>query len=301
MRDDLDPARWTPNAIRRQVGPRPEPGDLIGHKYAAWRVVEVNPVTDADLNEQQRHNMALRKPGYQELCRPYYLVLAHTNGPILARVQVLDDGTKTLHVAVDRPDWTRVHIMPERYQTCSCHGHPWPCQGEMQDRVAARGVAAMEALASKVPGCCWCCNEPITHRQHTVDYPGDNVDLPGGPSVRFHLRRSCYYSATQYELRWLAVDPRRERVLTWPRCGGILVIHADGSSECRPWSSPQLTIASAPDCGGHLTHDHGTRSACFCVDDNPCPRGCSREGHPGVTTPRPARQPAGQATIEEAA
>ncbi|WP_147457223.1 hypothetical protein [Micromonospora pisi] len=183
-----------------------------------------------------------------------------------------------------------------------------PCRAELEDREVTARLAEVEVFATRLPGCCWSCGEPISSRQRAVDYPGDNLDLPGGPEARFHTRETCSGDAKRYELRWIAVDPRRERILTYPKCGGILVVHGDGSSECR--SGPGLAgdHESEPDCRGHLTHDHGAHAACYVGDaylarpeDMPgCPRGCSRQGHPGATGyRRPERRPAagGAATL----
>lgn len=193
------------------------------------------------------------------------------------------------------PTWD---LYPEsgRWPQCSCCGEPMPCRAELEDREVGKQLDVVEKLASRMPGCCWGCGEPITSRQKAVTYPGDNLDLPGGQPVRFHTRRDCHWMAAQYELRWIAADPRNERVLTWPECGGILVVHRDGSSECMSGPGPFGGVRTGePNCEGHLTHDHGATTACyvagdwFAVHDWPgCPRGCAVEGHPGA---RPARRP----------
>lgn len=277
-----DPDRWT--AIRcpgthLPCGRRPEPGEVFGLRYGAWRVVEVRVSDDVDLTDDDRELMNRYKPEYRERYRPYAVVLDHIGGPNL-----MGSGRTRVHLDGLRVEWV---LLGERYPVCSCHGHPWPCQDADRDRVATLQAKVMdEQLAKAVPGVCPSCGEPITHRQKTVTYPGENVDVPGGPEPRFHTRRGCLYDAERYEERWLAVDPRRERILTWPVCPGPLIVHGDGSSECR---------RPVPDCQGHLTHDHGTRSACYAASSRPCPRGCSPDGHPGVrTTPRPIRIPFGE-------
>lgn len=235
----------------------------------------------------------------------WLIASAHTVFRI-ARVELLDDG-ETLRVWVNhvggvRPAEPRGHVPPDgqyrfsvpladagwyvypktgRWPMCGCCGEPMPCRAELEDRAAKAASAKLDELMSRMPGCCWACGEPITSRQQGVTYPGDNLDLPGGQQVRFHLRRACWSSAAAYEDRWLSEDPSRKRIITYPDCPGTLVVHADGSSECR----------SKTPCGGHLTHDHGHVAACFSADKNACPRGCSIVGHPGCQpSPRPLRR-----------
>jgi hypothetical protein len=188
----------------------------------------------------------------------------------------------------------RWHLYPEsnRWPQCSCCGEPMPCRAELRDRKVAAEAKRLDVLTSRVPGCCWACDEPITGRQKVVEYPGENLDLPGAPPPRFHMRSSCWHAATRYEERWIAVDPRNERVLTWPKCAGMLIVHGDGSSECRtaPSLMTGVVYEGEPNCGGHLTHDHQTMAACYAADSAACPRGCPRDGHPGCrTSPRPPR------------
>lgn len=151
-----------------------------------------------------------------------------------------------------------------------------------------------------IPGACWACGELIGNREKSVTYPGDNLDLAGGRQVHFHMRGICVYHARAYEEQWVAVDPRRERILTYPNCDGILVIHADGSTEC---ASGLDFIGrqhrSQPDCRGHLSHDHRAERVCYVGEDyfrpksmaDPCHRGCDPERHGGTTkAPRPQRR-----------
>lgn len=100
-----------------------------------------------------------------------------------------------------------------RFPRCSCCGEPMPCRQDLIDTQVAAEAAALDWHASKLPGCCWACAEPITSRQQSVIYAGDNLDLPGGPDVQFHTRISCVHEAKAYEKRWLAADPDRTPIL----------------------------------------------------------------------------------------
>lgn len=235
---------------------------------------------EANWTDDERKFVAKLSPARQHL-RPYSVTIALVAGPNL-----IGNGRRSrVHISGHMMDWV---LLGDRYPVCSCHGHPWPCQDADRDRVAAMQARVMEReIARALPGLCPACGEPITARQKTITYPGENLNVPGGPEPTFHLRRFCYHEATQYELRWIAAGPRRERILTWPDCPGTLVVHYDGSSECR---------RGVPDCRGHLTHDHRTRGACYGFSG--CSRGCVREGHPGCrTTPRPPRPTANQGSL----
>lgn len=297
-----DPSLWAPDYDYRHRSTRVSEGQLVGYRYAAWRIIEVRPVADHDLTDEQRDQIEAHvriwkaevREHKREEFRPTVYVLRHERGPLLApkgwKVDRLHDGSRVIHVAKKEPGINAWSVLPEPYRVCSCHGDPWPCQEVDRAEVAAAAAERLDALMAKVPGCCWACGEPITSRQRTVAYPGDNIDLPGGPSVRFHQRRGCWGAALRYEERWIAVDPRHERILTYPRCGGMLIVHHDGSSECSTMRD-RPAVAGEQACAGHLTHDHTSMAACYAADGAGCPRGCPREGHPGAApAPRPSRQ-----------
>lgn len=289
--------RWFP--LRTSGKDRVNVGELIAHKHAVWRVVRIEDVPLSDADRDVWLNDGMPDPETWS-ARPYRITLDWVAGAAPPWAKDGDDRKRgTISVPARAHPWWRVYTS-ERWPQCSCCGEPMPCRAELEDEqvsVSLDQVARFEAIPA---GACWACAEPITIRQKAVTYPGENLDLPGGQQVHFHTRRACVRQAHEYEERWLAADPRRERILTWPRCDGVLVVHADGSSECR---SGGMVLGkqrnSQPDCEGHLTHDHSSVQACYVSDnwltpsewEGGCPRGCSRIGHPGTcTTPRPARR-----------
>lgn len=292
--------RWSPLGTHTALD-IPAVGSLIAREHAVWRIVNVTdlPLTDGDREVWLDANMPdletwrgrPRRVDVQWLggARPDW---ANPNGPVQAAHLTLPAATYRAE------DW---HVYPSgRWAQCSCCGEPMPCRAELQDREVNASLKQMEEFAARVPGSCWACGEPVSRRQKAVRYPGVNLDLPGGLEPVFHSRQQCAGAAKEYELRWIVEDPRRERILTYPKCGGILTVHADGSSECRSGQTVLGTEAvSDPECQGHLTHDHGAHAACYVGDgwlEHPsqmstCPRGCSRENHPGTrTSPRPERR-----------
>lgn len=292
--------KWVPFGAYHRHG-QPKVGELLGHEHGVWQVTEVVklPLSDADRDRWLESGMPDLGTWWR---RPYEVHVVQVGGvrPGWAAEGAVK-GTMTPNLE-RHAGW---YVYPGgRWAQCSCCGEPMPCRAELEDREVTSALNRIDKLARRRPGCCWCCEEEVSSRQKAVVYDGDNLDLPGGPQVRFHTRRSCWHQATRYEERWLAVDPRRERILTWPKCGGLLLVHADGSSECLSAPGPLgRECSSAPDCQGHLTHDHGTQSACYVsaagmalAPDMPgCTRGCDPNSRHGTwTTPRPPRAAAGQ-------
>lgn len=290
MKFSFTPGRdWYPLATRRHYR-RPEAGQLIAYKHAVWSVVRTEDALLSDADRQVWLNSGA--PDLNDWRdAPYRLVLDWVGGAAPPWAEKGDErkrGTLTIPAGAFR-SW---HVYPDgRWPQCSCCGEPMPCRAELEDQQVTASLNQIAKLEAIPPGACWACSEPITTRQKSVAYPGENLDLPGGQQPYFHTRGECRPSAHEYEERWLAADPRRERILTWPNCDGHLIVHADGSSECVSGPAPLggKQQAPQPDCRGHLTHDHGYHRACYVDFD--CTRGCKREDHHGTrTSPRPERR-----------
>lgn len=289
--------RWIPDRVRANYG-QPTPGDVIAYDHAVWHVTAV---ANVDLDDDARQVWV--EAGMPDLDtwrgRPYEVTVSWLGGARLDGMESPDDNEGFLEIPAGR--WITWYVYTDgRWPQCSCCGEPMPCRAARQDDEVERSLAKVAKLESILPGCCWACHEPITSRQKAVTYHGDNLDLPGAASPRFHTRQGCRSTAAKYEDRWTALDPRRERILTYPTCNGILSVHADGSSECSTGRSPLGAVATHQNgCRGHLTHDHNVHRACYVGenyfgqhDGSACERGCSRIGHPGTrTTRRPERRP----------
>jgi hypothetical protein len=279
---------WTPLGTRRHYD-RPKAGQLIAQAHTVWRVTNVQDVAldDADRDRWLKRGMPDPETWKQ---RPYEVKLEWIGG---AEPPWIKESTRGA-IRVSAEAFTTWDVYASgRWPQCSCCGEPMPCHAELEDRQVTTGLDKIEKLEAIPYGACWACSEPITTRQKSVTYPGDNIDLPGGQQPHFHTRRQCRGSAELYERKWIAADPRRERVLTWPKCGGILIVHADGSSDCVSGRSPLGgdECVSQPDCEGHLTHDHGSIRACYVHEDymrpsewgkDRCPRGCDPASHHGT-------------------
>lgn len=276
----------------------PTKGDLVAIAHSVWRITDVTGRTFDDTDE--RRWVAAGRPDratWRE--RPYHLTGIFLGGSLPdwgQQYQGEEGNLQGIFAGVGVQ--TRWFVYTGgRWPRCSCCGEPMPCRAELQDLQVKDAVDQLNMFAARVAGSCWACAEPITRRQEVVVYDGDNLDYPAGPVIRFHTRAACAEGAREYERRWLAADPTRSRVLTWPDCAGMLVVHHDGSSQCLTGPDGKTHIGE-PGCRGHLTHDHKTSSACYgnwvWPQEGNCPRGCAKEGHPGVEhTPRPARPVAG--------
>lgn len=287
--DEYVPQQWFPHGAHRKHG-LPEPGWLIARSHAVWRVEAVVPrpvVSDRD-------QAVWRDAGYPDVDtwdrRPYLVRAFHVGGwnpkniqPTRAAVLSIPAGWM----------WLEWHVYPrDRWPMCSCCGEPSPCRADAEDVTVGAAVRKAERFGECMPGCCWACHEPVTSRQTSVRYDGVNLDLPTSLPPQFHTRQACRRLAVAYELRWLAADPDRPRILTYPDCGGWLLCHADGVTECMPFSDGDERLflsggrfgEAAPDCGGHLTHDHHAQSACQAAG---CPHGCG----PGNWIRLPERPP----------
>lgn len=250
----LDPNAWQPtrdNLCEWYGSARPEVGDLIAWRYAAWRVHDIRPYLDVDLTDEQQEKLARsaahltgeRRAKALLRHRPFHLILRHESGPLIIQAgeargfRRLHDGTREISFT-SWPHTTTWARLTEPYRTCSCHGHIWPCQEIDRNAVAQHQTQAMNKLmATAEPGVCAHCLEAITTRQRTLTFPEPSRLVPGAPGPTFHAGRSeCWSAAEKYERTGrLADNPDIARLAS---CPGIRFIHekhgmpADQRVEC---------------------------------------------------------------------
>ncbi|NIL77650.1 hypothetical protein [Rhodococcus sp. B10] len=197
--------QWWPDGARRvDAKTRPDVGDIIGHDYQPWRVMEVR---DSPLRD-----------GEQTWCKPYMLHL---------RPAQLD----TWRTAMDEDIHGRVvdtlwPILGEHYPVCVKCGDLTPCREVVSVKIAAE--SAENAARYETAGVCPACEEVVTRRQQAVTWQ-ENVVAVLGPPVTFHLRQKCFWGAYEYEQKWSREYP--DRPLRF-HCGGDVVNHGDGTYEC---------------------------------------------------------------------
>jgi len=238
---------WCGDGTSRTHTP-PEPGALIAHEHAVWRVIEITELsredwteedwTEAEVTERRDHG---GPPMTIVVLRPVRI----TSTDVRARDHDMHYRWPR-HIGWDvYPD--------EHYPVCSACGEPTPCREKIGQRVGAREMERMERY--EVAGVCPACREPVTARQRFLTFP-DNVELPGGPPVTFHRRKRCLYYAAQYETAWVAADPERRRATL--SCPGHLVNHGNNTYDCT-----QLGDCSGP------TARHPSYDVCDCPEHRP--------------------------------
>lgn len=260
----VDPDRWEPDRGTYHNRTRPQVGDLVAWRYAAWRVQSVTPIEDYDLTDSQQKQLAGFKPEFRERHRPFHIVLRHHSGPVhikpgeTAGFKKLHDGSREVSFTSwpHRRAWP---VLTDPYMTCSCHGHIWPCETRDQMVVAAHQAAQMDRLLiTTTPGVCAACREPITDRQKSLTFPEPSLLVPGAPGPTFHAGRGdCWASAETYERNGrLVADPYLPRLAS---CPGIRFIHEAQHLT----GAGRIDCTAGPDCTGHhgpAHRDRGGRS-----------------------------------------
>lgn len=277
-RSDIDGRYWFPLGTQHRYG-KPEPGWLVAIRHEAWLIVEVREVPVPEQPEPPRGDPSLPPPIRRVLGQHYAVRvrparLANHPDPVKAR-------RRDRHLAANRTtDW-RVFPDPEHYPVCACCGDPMPCRAETGRRMAEQAIAKMGRYDQ--PGVCPACEQPLTARQKFLTFD-DNVEVPAGPPVTFHLRGKCIGDAAAYERRWAAAAPGRRRTLS---CDGDIVNHNDGTYEC-------TALDACPGAG--VAHP-ASASMCMCPSCHNRPWTWGRGCHPdprarrrGADEPSPPSQ-----------
>jgi hypothetical protein len=256
---------WRPALIDRACyDRRPPVGAVIGFRRKPYRVLAIDEVHPANWTDEERD--AWQQEGMPD---PW------PRAPFRVRVQPMPAGRPS-GMRVGPLHYVTWHLLPEHYAVCVSCGEVAPCVELSNQRKAEQAMDRLERLANVLPGCCWGCSEPVTARQKTHTFVGENVWMPTAPSPVFHARQRCRSSAAAYEEAWVAADPRRHRSLLTLRCTGSVVVHQDGTAECFG-----AVESDCPDIRAH----HRYIAACY-AQSHGCPRGCTRQGHPGATLRR---------------
>lgn len=223
---------WQPEGGERRHWRDVQAGDLLIIGREVWRVIENRPDPAADWDEEdRRHFEPFKRQGASEeewQFRPRCLVAEPARG----------GGEKHFEVKPYRGRQARTYVLHPHYPVCADCGKPWPCPELDITREVRKQSKEFERLAAILPGCCWGCGEPVTRRQMSVQFGGENLLLPGGAPPVFHLRAkgTCAWQAMKYEEQWVAAEPGRKWRL---QCPGRMIRHLDGG-ECDAW----------PDCPG---------------------------------------------------
>jgi hypothetical protein len=203
------PYRWHPLGADGKY--KLEPGDILAWEHAVYRVqlVESRP-TDHDENCPVR--------------------------VIMRPIEITGDDVRDRDHdrALKAPEHYYWQVYPtEHYPICVKCQEPLPCREQMIEQVAAASAEDFERYST--PGVCPACDKPVSSRQKSISWP-DNVVVPFGPPVTFHLRNECRWDAIRYEKRWHAGDPEHRPVTL--SCTGHATYHYDGTRECDTETCP---------------------------------------------------------------
>lgn len=241
-------------------------GMIWPHEHRVYRVIKVTPIPEVDWTDEERAHVMAHGPGRRAGQIPQHMTVR----PIEVATSDPRARDHDLHFRIGggQPHMYSFY-RTEHWPACGKCGEPQPCREQMQDRISER--AAAEWAQHETPGVCPSCSKPVTAKQATWSCP-DNLIIPGGPPVTFHLRRECWWDAMRYEKRWAAASPGRRAVLS---CPGVLTTHGDGTYEC----------TEGVGCPSPAAH-HDAAQSCDC-----CPwRAGSRNCIPAPTAANRARQ-----------
>jgi hypothetical protein len=237
--------RWYPDHTRSTS--TPEAGDLIAFRHAAWRVIEVNPVPEDGWTEEEQRDISRWELRFRAQVSPTRMVIRP------ARIAADDPRSRDhdLHLRVGSGLRTWDIYIDEHYPLCAQCGEPTPCRDRLGQLMAQQALDKMSRY--ELSGTCPACWEPVTGRQKSVTF-SDNLEIPGGPAVTFHIGRGrCRSVAAKYEQRWVAGDPTARR--TTLSCPGDVTNHNDGTYDCT-----ELNGCRGP------TADHPSYTRCRCPD-----------------------------------
>jgi hypothetical protein len=204
----------------------PEAGSLLANDRKLWRVIAVHEHHRVNWKPGDESRLAddlrARARTLQDMARGKDSLLRHfrhlvdwdarpETWPGRPRTLVIQpaSGGKQLHARWPQAAWMTWHRTDEHHAVCASCGELYPCREVEAAKVATREMADVERLMSVPPGACWNCHEPITARQKAIEFPGENLLLPGAAAPAFHARASggCYDAAYHYRQRWLAANP----------------------------------------------------------------------------------------------
>lgn len=194
------------------------PGDLVVYRKRAHEVVSTRSLPPEDWSDE-----VLTR--WRDQNCPDQGTWMHR--PFVTKVKEpeAEDDTGINLLTVASYSW---FVLPEHYSVCGRCGEIPPCSHVFAERRAEEEGERFEELMAIPPGCCMGCGEPITARQRTITFEGENLlrpDLP--PGAMFHLRESkgCHYAATRYDRLWAKKTGQPRQMY----CPGIRTFHADAN------------------------------------------------------------------------
>jgi len=197
------------------------PNQIVIWECSAYRVIEIRERSQPDWPDAYRDR-------WEDLGTPDPATWYGRPFTVTLRLEQ-DPDAKPLHLLVHASyPWD---TLPEHYSICRvCREIP-PCTHVHNQAVMAAATKKLDAEMSIIPGLCHACLEPITRRQKSITFEGENLMRPdlGDSTAIFHLRTSCRAQAERYDARWAAAGQGRRRKLF---CAGRRRYHYDGTVDC---------------------------------------------------------------------
>lgn len=217
-----DPTHWYPE---QHTGYRTSnslaPGQIVIWERSAYRVIETKERGQVDWPDTFRDR-------WVEYGMPDPVTWSGRPFVVALRVEREPDA-KPLHLLGPADHlWL---TLPEHFSICRICGEIPPCGHVHNERVMAVASKRMDADMALMPGLCHGCRSPITKRQKTIVFEGENLIRPdfGDGTAIFHLKASCRWAAERYDARWAAAVEGRRRKLY---CDGLRRHHYDGTMDC---------------------------------------------------------------------
>jgi hypothetical protein len=218
------PYRWHPDGVvglrGTAEGRRLKPGDLMPWEHRVYAVTELREVPEDQWTEQERDWVEQSK----RASAPYYVSAPYPR-PVFVSIQphpVPDDpvgagrARKRDGLTGRAVAWKSFGRYPDgHYPICATCGEPTPCREVVARRLAEQAGEVMDRYDQE--GICPACQEPVTARQGRETF-GWNLEVPGGPPVTFHTRRSCGDQLYGYRERlskagYFTANPVEDRLL----------------------------------------------------------------------------------------
>ncbi len=175
------------------------PGDLVPWEHDVYVVTDVSEVPQEQWTEQEWQSAIqieeLHRGGTYRHAWPYPRPTFVTAVPFRPGQEAEPDVELQWrlfrrHTLARYPD--------EHYPVCARCGGPSPCREVMAGREAERAAERMGRFEAE--GFCPSCAQPVSGREGSETFTW-NLEIPGGPPVTFHTKRSCVGGLVTYRER----------------------------------------------------------------------------------------------------
>lgn len=172
--------RWRPDHTDIKHTTDLIPGNLVAFGHRAWRVLAINPSPPELVKDDGKD---------------WHVIVRNANDPDTATAKT-GDRSYSVHART----WWNVYP-DEHYPVCRTCQEPTPCRHLVAEKTFE--VDVQRTRRYEMADVCPACQEVVTRRQLAQTWP-ENLYVPLGPPVRFHLRGRCIREAQAYDAAWRA-------------------------------------------------------------------------------------------------